>query len=78
MFSSPTPEARRNPGISEAIATDLLRHDLEAEAVDVERLSGIDGHDSVVMGSAVYAGHWLKPAREFAFAHAAALRERPV
>jgi menaquinone-dependent protoporphyrinogen oxidase len=33
---------------------------------------------AVVLGSAVYAGRWLEPAREYAAAHAGALRERPV
>lgn len=65
-------------GIAEAIATELRRNDVDAQAVDVEGLVGIDGHDAVVLGSAVYAGHWLKPAREFARAHAHELRELPV
>ncbi|MBB3083619.1 flavodoxin domain-containing protein [Geodermatophilus sabuli] len=34
--------------------------------------------DAVLLGSAVYAGRWLEPAREYAAAHTAALRERPV
>jgi menaquinone-dependent protoporphyrinogen oxidase len=32
----------------------------------------------VVLGSAVYAGHWLEPARELAERHAEALAARPV
>jgi hypothetical protein len=35
-------------------------------------------YDAVVLGSAVYAGHWLKPARALADRCAAALRARPV
>ena len=34
--------------------------------------------DAVVLGSAVYAGRWLEPAREYAAFHAATLRTRPV
>jgi menaquinone-dependent protoporphyrinogen oxidase len=34
--------------------------------------------DAVVLGSAVYAGRWLDPAREYAALHADALRARPV
>ena len=34
--------------------------------------------DAVVLGSAVYAGRWLDVAREYAAAHAATLRARPV
>ena len=32
----------------------------------------------VVLGSAVYAGHWLKPARRFVDRHLTLLQERPV
>lgn len=35
-------------------------------------------YDAVVLGSAVYAGRWLEPARTYAAARAAALRGRPV
>jgi menaquinone-dependent protoporphyrinogen oxidase len=34
--------------------------------------------DAVVVGSAVYAGRWLEPAREYATTHADVLRRRPV
>ena len=34
--------------------------------------------DAVVLGSAVYAGHWLPQAREYAATHADSLRRRPV
>jgi menaquinone-dependent protoporphyrinogen oxidase len=34
--------------------------------------------DAVVTGSAVYAGRWLEPAREYVGTHAAELRGRPV
>jgi menaquinone-dependent protoporphyrinogen oxidase len=34
--------------------------------------------DAVVLGSAVYAGSWLDPAREYATHYAAALRARPL
>lgn len=35
-------------------------------------------YDAVILGSAVYAGRWLEPAREYATAHAAALRDKEV
>jgi menaquinone-dependent protoporphyrinogen oxidase len=38
---------------------------------------GVDGYDAVVVGSAVYAGHWLKPVRELVERHAGALAGRP-
>jgi menaquinone-dependent protoporphyrinogen oxidase len=33
---------------------------------------------AVVLGSGVYAGHWMREAKEYATAHASALRGRPV
>jgi menaquinone-dependent protoporphyrinogen oxidase len=38
----------------------------------------VDGYDAVVLGSAVYAGHWLKPARELVHRDRDALAARPV
>jgi menaquinone-dependent protoporphyrinogen oxidase len=37
-----------------------------------------DAHDVVVLGSGVYAGHWLKQARDYVDAHQATLQERSV
>jgi menaquinone-dependent protoporphyrinogen oxidase len=56
---------------------------LEAEKVDVDvrppdDVGGLLGYDAVVLGSGVYAGHWLKPAKEFVNHHLSSLRERPV
>lgn len=51
------------------------------EMVDVlptEEISSVESYDAVVLGSAVYAGHWLKSARELAERHADALFEKPV
>jgi menaquinone-dependent protoporphyrinogen oxidase len=64
--------------ISAAIAEVLDEHGLEATVLPPEQIKGIDGYDAVVVGSAVYAGHWLKPARELVERHSAALANRPV
>lgn len=64
--------------ISEEIGK-ILREALEGHNVDVrppERVSSVEDYDAVVIGSAVYAGHWLKSARELAERHAPALSER--
>jgi menaquinone-dependent protoporphyrinogen oxidase len=53
----------------------------EEPVVDVlspEQVSSVEDYDAVVLGSAVYAGHWLEPARELARDHAEALSERPI
>lgn len=44
----------------------------------VEQVGSVEGYDAVVLGSAVYAGHWLKPARELVDRQAGALAARPV
>jgi menaquinone-dependent protoporphyrinogen oxidase len=64
--------------IAAAIAEVLGDHGLEATVLPPEQVKGIDGYDAAVVGSAVYAGHWLKPARELVERHADALAGRPV
>ena len=64
--------------IAAAIAEVLDDHGLEATVLPPEQVQGVDGYDAVVVGSAVYAGHWLKPARELIEGHAGALAGRPV
>src|SRR5215211_5769452 len=50
--------------IAAAIAEVLAEHGLEATVLPPEQVKEVDGYEAVVVGSAVYAGHWLKPARE--------------
>ena len=64
--------------IAAAIAEVLGEHWLEATLLPPEQVEGVDGYDAVVVGSAVYAGQWLKPARELVERHAGALAGRPV
>lgn len=71
-------------GSTAEIATELgkaLRADLPGVGVDVvplSRVTGLDGYDAVVLGSAVYFGRWLAEARWQVGAQAKTLRERPV
>ncbi|WP_104522916.1 flavodoxin domain-containing protein [Blastococcus atacamensis] len=51
---------------------------LTAAAIPVENRPDPASFDAVVLGSAVYVGRWLEPARSFAFAHTEVLRGRPV
>jgi menaquinone-dependent protoporphyrinogen oxidase len=64
--------------IAAAIAEELDKHGVEATVLPPEQVRGVDGYNAVVVGSAVYAGHWLKPARELVERHADALAGRPV
>jgi menaquinone-dependent protoporphyrinogen oxidase len=44
----------------------------------VEKVDSILSYDAVVVGSAVYAGHWLKPAMDLVTDNASALSSLPV
>ena len=49
--------------IAQAIADTLRDQGLDPTVLEPEQVDTVDGYDAVVLGSAVYAGHWLKPAR---------------
>lgn len=65
-------------GIAEEIANTLRSLGHEATVAAVEDVDDVSGYEAVVLGSAVYYGHWLTPATEFVLRHEAALREKPV
>jgi menaquinone-dependent protoporphyrinogen oxidase len=64
-------------GIAEAIGRTLEDESLEVDVLPVEDVSDLEGYDSVVLGSGVYAGRWLRSARRFAHDHADELSEKP-
>jgi menaquinone-dependent protoporphyrinogen oxidase len=64
--------------IAAAVADGLRRRGLEADVRPPEAVVDLEGYDVVVVGSAVYAGHWLTDATEFVERHASALRWRDV
>jgi len=64
--------------IAEAVGEALRGQGLEATVLEPERVDRVDDFDAVVLGSAVYAGHWLKPARELVGRCGGALAARPV
>ena len=51
---------------------------LDAAAIPPEQVATIDGDDAVVLGSAVYAGHWLAAAKELVDRAGDALAGKPV
>ena len=64
--------------IAEAIVDGLLRRGLDALAAPAEIVHDVARYDAVVLGSAVYGGHWLPAARKLAELYADALAKRPV
>jgi menaquinone-dependent protoporphyrinogen oxidase len=64
--------------IAAAIGDVLRDRDHQVDVVRAEDVSAVDAYDAVVLGSAVYAGHWLEPARALVERHRAALISRPV
>lgn len=64
--------------IGEALAAGLRARELAARARPIEEVKDLDGCDAIVLGSAVYMGRWLKPARRFVRARADELAARPV
>jgi menaquinone-dependent protoporphyrinogen oxidase len=64
--------------IAQAIGEVLSEHGLDATVVPCEQVDTVDGYDAVVLGSAVYAGHWRKPARALVERSGDALAAGPV
>ena len=64
--------------IAQAIGEVFTERGWDAMVVPPDQVKAVDGFDVVVLGSAVYAGHWLKPARELVDRSGDALAARPV
>lgn len=65
-------------GIAVAIATVLEDRGLAVTVLDPSEVVRVEGYDAVVLGSAVYAGHWLSSARQLAARFQHQLVARPV
>jgi len=64
--------------IGAAIATHLTSCGHDVDVKDPEAVRDLDGVDVVVLGSAVYVGHWLKSARDLVDRLGPQLADRPV
>lgn len=64
--------------IAQAIGDVLAGRGVDATVMPFDGATAVDDYDAVVFGSAVYAGHWLSPAKEFVQRNALALADRPV
>lgn len=64
--------------IAEAIVDELSAAGATAELRRPEDVTTVDDYDAVVIGSAIYTGRWLEPARRLTERFHAGLRQRPV
>ncbi len=64
--------------IAEAIADVLTRQGVTVVVLPPEQVRDLDGFDAVILGSGVYAGHWMPAAKDLAERHRHALRRRRV
>jgi len=59
------------------IGAGLAANGVDAEVRKLEEIDDLDRYGAFVVGSAIYLGQWLKPARTFVEAHAGDLARRP-
>lgn len=64
--------------IAESIGEVLRDEGHESVVLAPEEVEAVEDYDAVVLGSGVYAAHWLKPALELVERSADALASRPV
>lgn len=64
--------------IGGAIADTLRGAGVDVDVLRPEEVQSLDGYDAAVLGSALYFGRWLGPARDLVTTHADELRGLPV
>jgi menaquinone-dependent protoporphyrinogen oxidase len=64
--------------IARAITDALTAHGFATSMIPPAQVSAIEDYDAVILGSAVYVGHWLDPAKDFVTRFHDALAARPV
>jgi menaquinone-dependent protoporphyrinogen oxidase len=64
--------------IASAIGEVLAGRGFDAVVTPPEEVRSVDDFDAVVLGSAVYAGHWMKAARDLVERAGESLASRPV
>lgn len=63
--------------IAEAIAAALKERGVEADVKSIDAVTDPEAFDAVILGSAVYMGHWLDSAQAFAKSHQEQLTDGP-
>lgn len=64
--------------IGRAIADVITSEGLEAVVSEPDRNASLEGYDALVLGSAVYAGRWMKTMKELVDRQGAEMAKRPV
>ena len=64
--------------IGEAVGAAIRSAAVDVDVLPVEDVTTLDDYDAVVLGSGVYAGHWLRTARAFVDEHEVDLKGLPV
>ncbi|MFE9255224.1 flavodoxin domain-containing protein [Streptomyces sp. NPDC006879] len=65
-------------GIAEQIGTSLREDGLDAVVLPADDVDDVRDYDAVVLGGALYAGHWSRKAKRCAERNADSLKHRPV
>ncbi len=55
--------------IARVIAGVLRSSNLTVDVMAPAEVASIEAYDAVILGSAVYAGRWLEPAKDFVIRH---------
>ncbi|MFG2867436.1 flavodoxin domain-containing protein [Streptomyces sp. NPDC048338] len=71
-------KAGATAGIAEEISRTLQADGFDTVVLPADVVTDVSGYDAVVLGGALYAGHWTGKARRCARRNAKQLRERPV
>jgi menaquinone-dependent protoporphyrinogen oxidase len=64
--------------IAQAVTDVLAERGCEVTVLPPQEVGPVEEFNAVVLGSAVYMGQWMKPARELAERQATTLADRPV
>jgi menaquinone-dependent protoporphyrinogen oxidase len=64
--------------IGAAIADAFRTAGLDVDLISPGQVASLDGYDAVVVGSGIYMGRWLAPARDFVTGHFDELRGKAV
>ncbi|MFI5450469.1 MAG: flavodoxin domain-containing protein [Candidatus Bathyarchaeia archaeon] len=65
-------------GIAEFIGGTLRQRGVDVDILDVGQVRNSGAYDAFVLGSAVFIGHWMKEAKQFAMKNSAILSTRPI